>query len=473
MILTKVYEEFLKNTNLLDATYKTVFVRVNDVFSFLNQIKFKKFKYTLETDSIVFDFDNLDSNSIPSYVIDTIKNLFDRFFDFPRNSEILLELEFNNKSYQVKHTKGITEIPSQIDFLEKYKLFPFFIANYSNLDSSETFDYLFRFLSIKDSQKSVFSPLRNLFERVDAIETVDKNEVTEKSAASYSLVIEDLQDNKEKLVKQLDEIKTKREEAKKAKEDLLQYSNFREKYEIEYNSLVDEHKYLREQKNSYLSKYQELLQLLKEIDRTLSDLNAAEKKDESELKYYLDHKRYLQEKGTILTNTVKELSGLQDATKFRIEELEGIFEKYSKFKLEDLEKISKDLEKLEKKEEKLYATLLDIDGNIKHARESQNKEERIIEKSNYSDHVIQTSLSQAIPEFLSKSDLPQSVTIVKNYLKQYFMYNCEKIQKQLHEKELAADVIFSVLFDNFGLNPLMLFSTSELSNYKNIILIEN
>lgn len=471
MILNNLYEEFLKNTNLLDATYKTVFIRINDIFSSLNLITFKKFKYTLENDSLEFDFDNLDSNTIPSYVIDTIKNLFDRFFSFPKWSEITLDILYDGKPFQIKHSKGKTVIPTQIDFLEKYKLFPFFIAELQNKDPYDLFDNLFRFLIIKDSSKTLFSPLKSLFERIDAIEQIDKQEVTAKSAASYSLVIEDLQDNKEKIVKELDGVKQKREELKQLKEDLMQFAFFKDKYEQEYRSLSDDYKYLKDQKNSYLKKHEELIQLLKEVDGNLSDINAQETRDEKELKYYLDHKKFLQEKGTILTNTIKEVTTLQDTTKSRVEELEGIFTKYNAFKLEDLDKISKDLEGVEKKQERLYANLINIDSNIKHAKESQTQENIVIEKSSYSDHVIQNSLAQGIPDFLAKPELPQSTTIVKNYLKQYFVYHCEKAVQEDNLKEITSNIVFNILRDKFKFNPTVLFSIDDIEGFNTINIL--
>jgi hypothetical protein len=400
--------------------------------------------------------------------------MFDRFFSFPVGTAIVLEVYFNNYLYRVVYSEGKVEIPPQIDFLEKYKLFPFFIASIENRDAYAEFEYLFRFLSIRDGNKEIFSPLKALFEEVDAIEKLDTKEITAKSAASYSLVIEDLQDNKEKIVKQLDKVKKDRKQLQDLKNDLLQYAHFKEKYDLEYSSLTDDLKYLKDQKNSYLKKYQELLELLKEVDGNLSNLNAAEVKDEKELHYYLDHKKFLQEKSSILSNTIKELSDLQDTTKFRIDELEGMFKKYSSFKIEDLDKISKDLEKVSKKEEKFYTTLVEIDSNIKHARETQNTENILIEKSTYTDHVIKDAVSKSIPDFLLRPDLPQSSIVVKNYLRQLFLYLCTIECKKNNVENLTSSIVFTLLKNKFGFNPLILFTAEEnIEGFLNTIEIDN
>jgi len=472
MILTKLYEEFLKNTNLTDSTYKTTFVRIQDIFDYLNQISFKTFKYTLNDDSFIYDFEE-SSSKVPSYVIETMKNMFDKFFSFPVGTSITLEVYYNNLVYRVVHEDGRIIIPPQLEFMEKYKLFPFFIATLQEKDAYDTFEYLFRFLYIKEAQKNSFTPLRNLFERKDAIQEIDDGEISEKSISSYSLVIEDLQYNKEKIIKQIEKNKKKREELRDLKNNLIQFAHFKDKYELEYNSLTDDFKYLKEQKNSYLKKYQEILELIKEIDGHLSDINAAEEKDNTQLKYYLDQKKFLQDKGAMFTNTIKELGDMQETTKFRLEELDVTFQKYKSFNLQDLDKLSKDLEKLEIKEEKLHMSLIEIDGNIKHAKEAQNDTAIKLEKSSYADHVVNSSMIQAIPDFLAKPDFPQSVTIVRNYLKQYFVYLCEKAIQELDIKELTTSIIFNILRDSFGFNPLILFSAEELKGFSNIIEIEN
>jgi len=40
-------------------------------------------------------------------------------------------------------------------------------------------------------------------------------------------------------------------------------------------------------------------------------------------------------------------------------------------------------------------------------------------------------------------------------------------------KELTTSIIFNILRDSFGFNPLILFSAEELKGFSNIIEIEN
>ncbi len=92
----------------------------------------------------------------------------------------------------------------------------------------------------------------------------------------------------------------------------------------------------------------------------------------------------------------------------------------------------------------------------------------MVEKASYSDHLVQESFTKAIPDFLSKPDLPHSIVLVKNYLRQYFVYCCSKM-KESSEKDLAR----KVLRDKFGFTPLILFSENDLDSFNKVIKIED
>jgi predicted nucleic acid-binding Zn-ribbon protein len=478
MILQTIYEEFLKHTNLSDAVYKAVFLRLQDVLQFLNRIYLIRFVYTLKEESLVISFNDPSTTSTPTYVTETIKNLFENFFTFPKESQVKLDLLYENIDLSIIHRDDQLEIPEQLKFLQKFKVFPFFIVNKNTDNYFDEFENLFGFLNFREPVKNIYSPLRQLFERDTAEQDVDSGAVSQRTPTSYAIMIEDLQEARDKIMREMDAIKATRDKLMDIKNQLLQYAHFQDKYRSEYSTLLEDMKSLKEQKNDYLSKYQDVLKLQQDLEGAISDLNSSEKKSDEikdELKFYIDRKKFLAEKGSILTNTVEELSRLQDSTKVRITELENIFKSVEELSKMDLDELQEKLKDCDIKQERLHANIMSVDTNIKQAKDAQAASSLTLENATYSDHVMQSTMNQSIPDHLSKPEIPTSVLTVRNYLKYYFVYYCEKKEKELEVKKLSynkSTIARFVLREKFGFTPRVLFSDFDIPEFQQVIVME-
>jgi len=467
MILDKIYTDFLSHTSLADSTYKSVFVKIQDVFDKLNSLKILSFYYRLNEDHISVDFTTI-RDAVPVYVVDLIDNLFEKSYTFPENSEARLDVLYQGSKTSIIQKNNVVEIPVELKFIETMHLFPFFCILKSQLTLFDEFDRLFKFLEFKQPLRSVYGPLKQLFERSDNAQRIDSGSLTTTTSVSYAIIAEDLQNKKEALVKELEALKEKRTAVATAKNELLQFARFKDTYNSEYLALNEEHKTLFFAKEELEKKVAAINHVMVEIDDKLANQSTLEAAD---TEFYKNKKTYLLEKRGLLDAQIQQTQSLLTTTKVRIEEIKAAFTQAEKFSEFDLKESETTVQRLDREIERYYDEIQSVEISITKAKQAGVASEIAVSSSSLS--AIDTVSLQTIPDHLAKPDLPSSVTVVKNYLKYYFVYHADKLVKErgtMQNSVLEGSRL--ALLTYFGFDPCLVFSREDILGFKHVVRVK-
>lgn len=462
MILDQIYKDFLEHTGLTDSVYKGVFLKVQDTFDRMNALKFLSFYYRFGKDSLSIDFQT-STDPVPIYVVDIIDNLFSKSYTFPAESECRVKVLFQGAVSEIVSKGNTVEIPVELHFLETMNLFPFFCGIKCKNTYFEEFEHLFKFLEMKQPLRTVYSPLRQLFEKDVAQKKIDTKEVTASSSVTYSIIVEDLLAQKDQLVKKIDALKAKREELSEKKNKFIALARFKDSYTSEYSSLMEEYKTLQESKAEVESRIKSIADVLVEID---DKLHAGEGGEE-DLTYFKNKKVFLIDKKGLLDSHLQQILSLLNTTKLRIEELKKSFDEFDQLSGVDINTIQDLIQNYNKDLEVMYHDLNALETSIANAKKQavDIENQQILASSQ-----VDTTTAHTIPTHLSKPDIPTSVTVVKNYLRYYFVYYSEKLGKEALKNPILEGTR-CVLSSYFGFDPEVYFSTIPLTYFKKVFLV--
>ena len=476
MILNRIYEEFMSHTNLTDPVYKSVFQKLSDIITSINSIKWKRLIFTMNTN--VYDIDFESNRVLPGHILDLFQNVFEHNFQFPTDSTTIIQLEYNNNPYEIRVEEGIVVTPSELNFLMYSNIFSFYYVNNPVDDLFEEFNSLFKITdTFKSKQFDVYSSLKKQFENEFVSTEIEEKGVKKDSYVEDMFILESLEINRNKILKKLDEIQAEKESITTKRINITKGIENREKHLNDRNMLQEEYKVIIASHTEYKETLLEYEKVLKELTDGIEGINASIsitsdpetlKQLEADKEYFIN-KRLIFDKEVLATkklmlNTQRLITDLNTSLTILNNEL-AVIEGYTS---DDIVIIDSKIYQLTKDYEKVYSQVLNIDQDIKIKKDQISNNNNLRDKSaSLMDVNVQMMEKKDIVDHLMKTQKPQAVIVVENYLRYYYVFHVKKAVSAIKEEsgmnDLELNTIMSrnVLETYFGIQPYTLFSTIQ------------
>ena len=486
MILNRVYEDFISHTNLTDPVYKSVFQKLSGIITDINSIKWKRLIYTMGSN--VYDIDFETNRVLPSYILDLFRNVFEHSFQFPTDSTTIVQLDFNNSPYEIRVEGGVVRIPGELNFLMYSNLFSFFYVNNPVNDIFDEFDSLFQVINtFKSKNTEVYSSLKKQFDNEFISTEIIENNVMKDSYIEDSFLINSLEKSRNDILQQLDGIKNEKENITTKRSNIIKGVENRDKYLNEKNILSEEHKIAYSTHVDYSERVEEFQNVIKELVESIENVNASINltTDENEIATLEENKRYFIDKRIVFEKELMsykklliDTSKLLEDTKTRLSVINNDLATIEGYSSSNIEEIDQRIYLLTKEYDSVYSKLINIDQDIKEKKESVKYSNNLKDKaSSLMDVNIQMMEKKDVVDHLLKSQKPQAVILVENYLRYYYVYYVQKAVDSIQEdstleKEWLNTIMSrNVLETYFGVQPYTLFSTIQYNpkSVKNFI----
>ena len=482
MILSNVYEKFVEHTGLKDAMYKTVFIQIGDVLSYIKDINWIKLKYNIGSDNYVYSF--ISEEEIPLYVVEIIQNLFDADYSFPESSKVELELEYKGLPYKIECIGDEVTIPPDIAFLDKYSLFRFFLVTRKVFDIFKEFDNLFEFTdTFRMKVDSIYAPLKNKFEEQVGHEEIDKGNISIANVSSVSTLIENLKKSRGSILKKLDGLNTEKTKLIKNKNEIMKAVRSKKGFELERKNVTNEYEILKEDYENYKKDFNKIIDTISEIDAQLETMvYNKETVNVAEQEHLKDRKHIFEKQKEDLLATLNTTKGIIDNVKLRIVEINNYLKNIQNYTMNDVDVLAQTIEEIDKEHQETYISLVTIENEIKQQslKVSSDNTQMEKEKIRVRDESLGKVDTQDIVAHLSKPLQPTSVTTVMNYLRYFFAYYTSKVTadliklyKDLDAPTLQAVACKIVLGKFFGVYYNNIFSSVKFvdNRIQNIIFV--
>lgn len=432
MLLQTAYEKFIKNTDLTDSIYKSVFSKISDILEKINVLEWISLKYKSDSEDFSIDLKN---NTIPMYVVEIIKNVFEDFYMFPSTFDFELIVLYDKINYSIKYSNGVLVIPEEISFIKEYGLFELFIQPRPVYDIFSEFNRYFKFTnSFTTKTTTIPTPLKRKFEEEDSQRILSDNPDMKNKILSNEVIIGNLSKQQKEISDSLDNI---RKEISKLTEDrstIKHYLSIKESLLYEKNSLKSEVDLLQKAADESKATIERISSVLSSID------------EEFRLNPTGDTNGFLKERKIIFTKELEQRKGAIEETTYllspiqkRLKELEEEYGRIASYNEDDLTVLNDKIQKLHSLQDNHTASLLGINTEIQNMKGNIIEESKIVEQSNTLNKPQSTLDTQSIIEYISVPVQPMSVTTVVNYLRYYFGYLATGLSATLQENNKDTD----------------------------------
>lgn len=463
MKIMELYEKFVEHTNLRDSMYKTVFIQIDEVLSFIQQLSWKKLEYILEgAEAFTMDFEQrLES---PAYIVEMIKNFFEKSFTFPDKSVITVTVEYKDKDYKIVCADNVLDLPNELKFLLQYPIFNFFLVSTRVNDLFKEFDNTFSFTNnFKAKIGSIYLPLLRKFEEDLSKGQIDTGEISPAKVAGSKAFLENLKRTKASLDSELIAIVEQKEELTNNHTGVLQRVKIRESLAREHKIAQSEYTMLKESYDDKKLRFDRLLDIISEIETELTDLLGFDPDQHQDDITFLRDKKidFVVDKDN-LQNELNQLKSIMDNVLATLNAATLRMNELSSFTINDAGVVANQIEELDSlynnKTIEKVAIEIEIRKQMKISDEDQAKLYSVKEPATTVD-------SGVIVQHLANPLQPSSVTIVLNYLRYYFVYNATRIAsnltnvyKDLDTPTLQALACKLALIECFGIYYKNIFS---------------
>ena len=481
MIKNKIYKDFCDHTGLSDVVYETIFNKIEENLYRINDLKWLYFTYS-DKDNDVFNTVNFSKDkTIPLYIVELIKNIFGNYYTLPSSVVVSLGIIYKGKEYNIICNAEGTEIPEEVSFLRD--TFNLFFMTHPVRDIFEEYDNTFNFINkFKTSIKNIFPALEKKFTTGETSSDYLKEDekIDTKSLIQEKMLIQSLEDKISMNIAKLDQIRAERENAEKDKEILFSSVNNRDALLQERNKFKIELEMLSDSSEVYQDRMDRLETILNKIDSELSYAidNSGSQEDVSFLK---EKKIVFSHEKTSLTKSINDINLLIRTASNNSDILNKELSRIEDYKNINIDDIEKKIEDLAKFHADTYKDLVVTEAKLKDIKSKNLEKQLKVEKAQtYTDTTIQNIENNSIVSHLSTPLQPSSVTIVSNYLRQYFGYYTTQLSNSLLEESPDSNIYIIqamatrlCLLRYFGLTFNILFTVFPIAddNIKNSILI--
>jgi len=426
MLLDTIYNNFIKNTGLSAGIYKSIFAKISDILEKVNYIEWDKLVYSNgDADKVTV---NLKSDKIPQYQIEVILNLFYNFYTFPKNFNADLYLTFRNKEYIITYDNisNSIHIPEEILFIQENNIFELFTLLRPVYDVFSEFDRLFKFTELfKTKVDKIYPDLHKRFEEDMAVTDVVTGEVKQSNISEKQVFLEKLITSRSEILQELDDVRSRLDKAISDKNTIQYHLKSKESVSFDKQKLQSELDMLQNSYNDYKSRYDTTSELIKDIDKEITNFVEFEKLEEND-----EEVEILKNKKSIFSKSLEQYNNnmlntkkLIDITVQQLSEIDSKFDITQNYTKSDEDTLVKKISELEQYQDVLYGKLLSIDGEIKNTKNIITKNSITYEKAKFanSDSFDDTVIS-SIVDHITTPEKPTAVVTVLNYLKYYFAY---------------------------------------------------
>jgi hypothetical protein len=477
MLLEKVYDDFIKHTGLIDSVYKTVFINISSILTRIQSISWDYLKYSTETEETAYNFREIAK--VPRYVIELLQNAFKNYYTLPTNTVIEIGVSVGSESFKVINSASGTQIPPELEFIDKYELYNMFILDKHIFDLFGSFDEEFKFTrAFQTNVKDIFHPLKKKFELADTAAYVSENDVSYNRIADTQFHVVTLQNKIQEILVDLDSLRKKTEMLIDSRNKIFTGVNSREALLLEKEKYGIEYTTLKTTKEGYDEKSIKLKTILADIDAELSDLTA--KNASKELIDYLVRKKvtFENEKVSVEASLLDFNSFLSDLVT-RMQDITTVLTQVDSYTTNDVESLDAQIKAAGERQDDLYGVLVGLETEMKHQKKiAEDMAIKNEKASSYGDITIQNIENSAIVSHLATSLNPSSVITVLNYLRYYFAYYATQIANDLLLAHPGLDVAIAhavavklFLVRCFGLYFNQMFSAVDFADNRIVKVI--
>jgi len=477
MLLEKVYDDFIKHTGLIDSVYKTVFINISSILTRIQSISWDYLKYSTETEETAYNFKEIAK--VPRYVVELLQNAFKNYYTLPTNTVIEIGVSIGNDSFKVINSASGTQVPPELEFIDKYELYNMFILDKHVFDLFGSFDEEFKFTrAFQTSVKDIFHPLKKKFELADTSAYVLENDVSYNKIADTQLNVATLQNKIQEILVDLDSLRKKTEILSDSRNKIFTGVNSREALLLEKEKYGIEYATLKTTKEGYDEKRSKLKTILADIDAELSDLTS--KNASKELIDYLVRKKVTFEKEmvSVEASLIDFNSFLSDLVT-RMQDITTILTQVDSYTTNDVESLDAQIKAAGERQDDLYGVLVGLETEMKHQKKiAEDMAIKNEKASSYGDITIQNIENSAIVSHLATALNPSSVITVLNYIRYYFAYYATQIANDLLLAHPGLDVAIAhavavklVLVRCFGLYFNQMFSAVDFADNRIVKVI--
>ena len=469
MILSNLYENFVRDTNLSNNTYKTVFSKISESLERIKGIKWHSLSYEYGESKFYVDFNQQPEININTSEI--LTNIFDNYYTFPKDSVATIGLEYNNIPFQITYNNGLV-IDDRIKFIKTDSLFNFFIQNRKVNSLYEEFDRYFKFIDNYRLYPNTIPPqLIKRFENRSAEEIVTLDNEVQSKVLDNQLLIEKLQSQQKAVMIELDKKQESFKELSDRKQAVIFSKNNIASLVSEKDRLANESSITLEQENDIKIKLTKIENLLKEINLAIQD-NVDFNNVGIDIDLLKDKKIYFEREQSYLSSNLASVQKLSSQLQINLTDISKKLAEAESYMKDDVNMIDKNLHEIDRSREELYTTLESITSEIKNYKNKIAADSLIIEKSkSLMDEGIADIERQSITESIMSPMQPSYITTVVNYLRYVFVYEAEKMKQSFKTDD---NVIVSrlVLTDVFGLYFQNMFSSIDFKFNRHDSLIK-
>lgn len=429
MKMMELYEKFVEHTNLRDSMYKTVFIQIDEVLSLIQQLSWKKLEYKLEgAEAFTIDFEQkLES---PAYIVEMIKNFFEKSFTFPDKSVITVTVEYKNKDYQIVCADNELDLPTDLGFLLQYPIFNFFLISARVNDLFKEFDNIFSFTNnFKVKMGSIYVPLLRKFEGDFSKGQIDAGEISSAKVAGSKAFLENLKRAKISLENELEVITENQEKFANNLTGVLQRVKRQESLMREHKIFQSEYIMLKESYDDKKIRFDRLIDIISEIEAELTDLLGFDpEQHQADITFLRDKKIDFTTNKESLLQELNQLKSIMDTTLANLNATTVKMNELSSYTINDAEMLENKIVELHQLYDNKLSESVSIATEIQ--KQTTIANEDMVKIHNVKEAVTNVD-SGAIVQHLANPLQPSSVTIVLNYLRYYFVYNSTRIASVL------------------------------------------
>ena len=473
MLIAKLYQQFLKHTELVDSTYKSVFIQISTVLEQISVVKFKSLSYTVGDKQVLWDFTT--TNDVPNYVVEIVRNLFEQFYTLPQSSDVELTVKYEDTDLVVSARGDKFIIPDELEFIRQYSLCSYFINDHLVYEPFDDFERYFKFISTmcKENETPI-RELQDLFKDAnapkDSIFSLESSNTDEINSVLISL-----KKSRKESIEKLSQVKLERENTFSLK--LGSTPKVAERNSLLDNKLrvASDHSDIQKEKSAHLSRIQQTQNLLKQVEQEL--LSITQDSNEEDFSYLKDKKFNLSKALEVVQTNFAQISHIEGTYAKQLQSIDIELTEYSGYNDTSIGQIEADLLKQDE-------TIMHLDNLI------ANYEAKI--------HDLYTQLNTTIkPEKhyeantnivvskLSSIGYSRPITIVLNYIKNLYTYhvlsktneivNAPEFEHYGDNKVIYAQTVAArlVLSDLFNLEFNNVFSSIPIGSkyYKHVVII--
>lgn len=476
-----IYKDFIDHTNLTDPMYETVFIRVQELLSRINNIKWLYLSYTDKESgsSSVVNFNS--DTTVPLYIIELLKNAFGDYYTLPKLVVVTIGVMFNNIEYTIVCSNEETSIPDELLFLKDGDIFNLFFLTHPVRDIFTEYDHIFNFVTkFKTNISTIHPALEKKFNIKSSQQIVDTQGINNNELMADKILIEQLEEKMRKILLENSNLKIEQENIQNEKKDIFSLANNRDTILQDKEKIENEYSAIMNTKEEYDNRVERLNTIIQEIDSSLScalDKNG----DPEEIRYLQDKKLIFDHDRTSAEKAIQDLSMLLRTALTNLEIINNNMKRIDSLTTLDVEVIDKRLAEIDALQSSTITEMLTTENKLKNLKSKYEQEQLTLAHSqDYTDVTIQSLENNSIVSHLSSPLQPASVIVASNYLRYYFCYyvtastnDLIKINPNENIYTLQALATRICLMNLFGTSFNTLFSVFpiEHENIKKLIII--